>query len=267
MTFLDWVVLGALGYMGFRGFRKGLVGQIFDLLGTILAVVGAFYFFDPLGGYVASLLHISRNLANVLGFILAAVLISVVCGFIARRWDKMEKSEAVTITDQLTGAGFGIIKALVFLIFIFMIMVSIPWNFTREPVRKSFLAQDVLRLTPAFYFLQEWSMPADVPRLMITPEGLQLRRFNYQELGGATCLACGGRVKYDGLQKKGIVSYPHFSCTRCGRVSDGCQTFEGYHLIYNRCPYEEKNDLECKVWANPDQAILKNRCSVCGRSR
>ncbi len=267
MTFLDWVVVGVLGYMAFRGFRKGLVGQVFDLLGSILAVAGAFYFFHPLGEYLAKLLHISRNLANVVGFILAAVVISLVCGHFARRWERMDKAEAVTITDQLAGAGFGIIKALVVLIFIFMIMVTLPWRFTREPVRRSFLAQDILRLTPAFFFLQEWALPADVPRLMVTPDGLQLRRFNYRELDGAVCIDCGGRVKYDGLQKKGIISYPHFTCAKCGRVSDGCQTFQGYHLIYNRCPYTEKDGTDCKVWANPRKAVPEKPCPVCGRSR
>jgi len=144
-------------------------------------------------------------------------------------------------------------------------MVSLPWQATRRPVEDSFLAQDVLLLTPVFYYLQDRSLPANVPRLMISPEGLQLRRFNYQSLDGATCIFCGGKVRYDGLRRRGLISFPHFTCTRCGLVSDGCLTFQGYHLFYGRCPWQESEGLNCKVWPNPVDVHPKGRCPVCGR--
>jgi hypothetical protein len=142
------------------------------------------------------------------------------------------------------------------------LMVNIPLELTRKPVRESFLAKDILGLTPLFYFFQERSLPANVPRLMITPEGLQLRRFNYQELDGATCLACGGKVQFDGYKSKGVMSYPHFTCTQCGRTSDGCQTYEGYHLLYGKCP-KEVEEHNCELWPDPRSVKAKGTCPVC----
>lgn len=265
MTFLDWLIAGVLFVLAVWGYRKGIVSQVFDLLGSIFAVIGAFYFFERAGAVIAPILRISLNLANIVGFILVALVISVAFGFAGREWRKYTKSTAISWIDSWAGAVFGVFKGLVIMIFVFMVMVSTPWNVTHQPVENSFLAQDVLRLTPVFYYLQERSLPANVPRLMISPEGLQLRKFNYQSLDGATCIVCHGKVRYDGLKGRGIISFPHFTCTNCGRVSDGCLTFEGYHLLYGRCPYQDQKVLNCKVWPNPTDVHPKGICPVCRR--
>ncbi|HEX2954183.1 MAG TPA: CvpA family protein [Bacillota bacterium] len=266
MTLLDWIIAIALITLAFRGYRQGLVSQIFDLMGSIFAVIGAFYFFEKAGLFLSTLLHVSTNLANILGFILVAVVISVGFGYIGHQWRKYTKSSALSQVDGLTGAAFGVLKGIITMIFIFMVMIAFPWSTVQKPVRDSFLAQDVLQLTPLFYYLQERSLPANVPRLMISPEGLQLRRFNYKSLDGAQCIVCGGKVRFDGYRYRGVVSYPHFTCQRCGAVSDGCLTFEGYHQFYGRCPWQSESALECKVWPSPVGKEPKGVCPVCHRA-
>lgn len=265
MTVLDWVIAITLVVMAYRGYRRGFVGQIFELLGSIMAIVGAFYLFERVGNALRPWLRVSENLANVAGFILTAVVIALAFGYIGRQWNKMVKSSSLTFVDGLAGSAFGVFKILVIMIFILLLMVNIPWEVTRKPIRESFLAQDILRLTPFFYLLQERSLPANVPRLMMTPEGLQLRKFNYQELDGATCISCGGKVHYDGIKSQGVMSYPHFTCPQCGRVSDGCQTYEGYHKMYGRCPSTESPN-NCKVWPNPTGVVPKGLCPVCTKA-
>lgn len=266
MTLLDWIIAIALIILAFRGYRQGLVSQIFDLMGSIFAVIGAFYLFERAGTFLSALLHISVNLANVLGFILVAIIISVSFGYIGHQWRKYTRPTAISQIDSLTGAAFGILKGLVTMIFIFMVMISIPWQTAQRPVRDSFLAQDVLQLTPLFYYLQERSLPANVPRLMISPEGLHLRRFNYKSLDGAQCIVCGGKVHFDGYQNRGVVSYPHFTCERCKSVSDGCLTYQGYHQFYGRCPWQSESAIECKVWPTPIGKQPKGVCPICHRA-
>lgn len=266
MTLLDWIIAISLISLAFRGYRQGLVSQIFDLMGSIFAIIGAFYFFEKAGGFLSGFLHVSNNLANTLGFILVAIMISVGFGYIGHQWRKYTKSTALSQIDSLTGAAFGALKGLIIMVFIFLVMISVPWQVAQKPVRDSFLAQDVLKLTPFFYALQERSLPANVPRLMISPEGLQLRRFNYKSLDGAQCIACGGRVRFDGYQNRGVVSYPHFTCTRCHVESDGCLTYQGYHQFYRRCPWESESAIECKVWPTPVAKEPKGICPVCRRA-
>jgi len=62
---------------------------------------------------------------------------------------------------------------------------------------------------------------------------------------------------------------PKFRCARCGRTTDGCQSFQGMHAIYNECPVEiARRDikLNCGVWTNRDWVYPLGPCPVDGRS-
>ncbi|NLG85342.1 MAG: hypothetical protein GX493_12230, partial [Firmicutes bacterium] len=163
---------------------------------------------------------------------------------------------------------FGGLKALFILVFIVVILVSLPLPTLRQRVEEGVLTAPLLRAAPLFYLLQERSLPSNVPRLLITSKGVRLRQIDFSRLEGAICLGCGGKVDYRGFEKKGLLSYPLFVCPRCGLKSDGCLTFEGYLLFYDRCPLEAADRgeaINCHVWPNAVPVSPKGRCPVCGR--
>jgi len=84
---------------------------------------------------------------------------------------------------------------------------------------------------------------------------------------GATCLACGGKVRFDGFQPgmAGAI-VPKYTCTSCGRTSCGCQTYEGFHFLYGKCPVSVAATglfFECKRFPNREWIVPRGPCSVC----
>ncbi len=270
MNWVDWLIGGCFLWMIFRGYCKGFVEQLFGLLGSVCALILGFYFYQKAGSYIASNIHLSTPLANMIGFILIVVGISGTVAYIGKYWHEMHKNEPVALIDGALGAVLGAFKAAVILIMILLMIIALPWNFFRAPLETSTFAGDLLRLAPYFYLLQDRSLPADIPRLVVSPEGLQLRAMREQKLEGATCLACGGKVRYLGFVKAGLSYYPQTYCPKCHRTSDGCLTFEGYHAIYGVCPYERLGTMgviACKVWPNLKPTSVHGKCPVCGRTQ
>lgn len=268
LNVMDWAIVLSLLFFIFRGFRSGFVQQLFGLFGTILALVLAFHYYDDLGKALADWLRVSENLGNILGFILLAVGVSAIMGFLGARWKEYTGTSSLSVIDGIAGALFGAVKILLVWVIILLIISSVQWEVLQKPFYESELAEDVLKLVPFFYFLQDQALPANVPRLFITPEGVQLRRLKYEDLDYSTCISCGGVVRFEGMAKKGLFYFPLFRCTSCGRTSDGCQTYEGYHHYYRRCPWDGKTPLagtNCPVWPNPSPAFPTIPCPYCGK--
>jgi uncharacterized membrane protein required for colicin V production len=270
LNWVDWLIGGCFFWLIFRGYCKGFVEQLFELLGSVCALVLGFYFYQKAGSYLASNIHLSTPLANMIGFILIVVGISGTVGFIGRHWHEMNKNEPVALIDGALGAVLGAFKAAVIIIMLLLIAIALPWNYFHSPIEASSFAGDLMRLAPYFYIIQDRSLPPDIPRLVVSPEGLQLRGMKEQNLEGATCIACGAKVHYLGYVKEGLSYYPQVYCPKCHRVSDGCLTFEGYHAIYGVCPYERLGTMgviDCKVWPNLKPTSVHGKCPVCGRTQ
>jgi len=226
MGWFDLAVLIFLGFFVIAGYRRGLVSQLFGLAGVIVALVVAFSYFALAGEAVAKMLPVGPEIAGVLGFLLIVVIVNGLFALVATRWRAATKSTALSLIDSVAGAVFGSLKALFILVIVIVVLVSLPIPAVRQLVEDGPLAAQILQAAPIFYLLQERSLPPDVPRLLITSQGVQLRRINFADLDGAACLACGQRVKYFGFARKGLLSYPRLVCQnpRCGRTSDGCLT-------------------------------------------
>jgi len=269
VNWLDWLIAGVFGYFIFLGYRKGFIQQLFDVVGSVVALIMAFKYYRQFGTALTDIIHFSEVFTNVLGFILIVVLVSGAVSFLGKHWHTKRKGQPSALVDNGCGAIFGAVKAAVVLIMVLLVLLSIPWGVLQDQIGASVLAGDLLRLTPLFYQLQEKTLPNEFPRMVVSPEGLSFRNLNYKELEGATCIQCGAQVEYKGLVKQGLISYPQFVCKKCGLVSDGCLTFEGHHMLKGDCPYERllrEPDFDCKIWPNPKAAPVKGRCPVCGRT-
>ncbi|HHT48050.1 MAG TPA: CvpA family protein [Firmicutes bacterium] len=269
LVFLDWAIIITLLIFTYRGFRHGFVQQFLSIIGSVVAVIAAFYFYGKLGMILAAWLRISENLAGILGFILIVIIISAAVGLSGKKWKKATDNSSISTLDGIFGALFGALKVLIVWVLILLLLSSLPWDFIQTPLLESTLARDVLKLAPCFYFLQEKALPADVPRLYLTPEGLQFRKLRYEDLDGSTCIACGGEVRYLGPAKQGLFYFPLFQCSVCERRSDGCQTFEGFHLYYGRCPWEARtfpDGTKCEIWSDQPPVYPARICPVCGQS-
>ncbi|GAF68048.1 unnamed protein product [marine sediment metagenome] len=90
------------------------------------------------------------------------------------------------------------------------------------------------------------------------------RRF--REWEAWTCVVCGGRVDFLAFGNEPQPRRPLFECAKCGRRSDGCQTFEGHHLLYQACPLEDGVPSRCGHWRS-EWAQSRGCCPLCGAGR
>lgn len=268
MGLLDWIIIAIMGFLAFRGFRRGFVVQLLDVLGAIVALIAAFRWFEPLGGLISRLLGCSPTLGSILAFILIAVSFSGIVSLCGLIWRRKTKTNPVSFVDSLGGAVFGALKGVLIVGFLLVIIGTIPVPSVHAWVGESGLAHDIGQVTPKLYGILERSLPANVPRLLITPEGPQLRRTRLSDLDGATCVDCRGKARFEGFESRGLLYSPRFVCTKCGRTSDGCQTYEGFHQIYGRCAVEaaiEGVPIDCESWPNNRPVYARGPCPTCGK--
>ncbi len=269
MNWLDILILLFLGIYLIAGYRRGFMGQLFGMAGIVLALVLAFSFFGPVGMVLSRLFPVGPEIGGVIGFVLIVVTVTGLFAYAAVKWRKLEKSTAVSQADSIAGAFFGGLKALLILVVVTVILILLPIPPLRAQVEDSPLAVLILRTVPVVNLLQEKSLPVKVPRLLVTNQGIRLVRLDMSSLDGATCLACRQKVNYTGMVRKGLFCYDRFVCTnpKCGLVSDGCLTFEGYHMLKGECPLKKANQgegINCEVWPNAKTAFPHGPCPVCG---
>jgi membrane protein required for colicin V production len=119
MNWLDLVLAIILAASVAAGVRRGLSRQIIGLVSVVLALLLGIWFYGNVGYYLLPYAS-SRTLANAGGFVvvfcgvlaLGAVVSSVVGRFL--------KVTGLSIFDHLLGAGFGVLRGLVFAIAIIM---------------------------------------------------------------------------------------------------------------------------------------------------
>lgn len=177
MTWVDWVIVCIFAFFIFKGFRKGLVQQLFDLLGSVVALILAFNFHRQVGAMIGTRLHFSEPFSNTIGFILIIVVLSGLVSFMGKRWHASRRNEPIAVVDGGLGAVFGGAKAALLVMLILLILLALPWEFLHQPIEVSEFASDLLRLAPFFYMLQNHALPAEFPRMILSPEGLHWRNF------------------------------------------------------------------------------------------
>ena len=119
MNWLDFVLATILLASGIAGFRRGLSRQIIGLISGVLALLLGIWFYGNAGYYLLPYAS-SRTLANAGGFALVfcgVLALGVVVSFVV---GKFLKVTGLSVVDHLLGAGFGLLRGLVFAIAIIM---------------------------------------------------------------------------------------------------------------------------------------------------
>jgi hypothetical protein len=267
---VDVVITAVVALAAFVEARRGLFLSLSDLLRIVLALALGFAAYS----LVHRLTHSYAAGFAALGLVVLAVVMLV--PYTIRRlglnpaWGR---TLVARIGAGVIGAGIGAAIVVTF------VPIADQGPAYRPAIAGSLFAGPALDAAPAFYYIAD-AVDLDLPMLnrraiRFEDEGeaekaALVARINYSRLDGSTCIECRGRVRFAGYRRRfeGSVS-PRFVCTRCGRTSDGCQTFEGFHRMYGRCPVEvsaQLGPIDCGVWPNDRPVYPLGSCPVCGRS-
>ena len=119
MNWLDFVLAIILLASGVAGLRRGFSRQIIGLISVVLALLLGIWFYGTVGFYLLPYAS-SRTMANAGGFAVifcGVLLLGALVSFVAGRF---LEATGLSVVDHLLGAGFGLLRGLVFAIAIIM---------------------------------------------------------------------------------------------------------------------------------------------------
>jgi len=249
--------------------RRGLflaLSDIVRIIGGILAGFAAYSFFHRLfHSYTAGFVALAVAA-------LAVVMLVPATLRLLRLDPAWGRTAAGRVAAGIIGLVIGLLIAAVF------VPVIGRGGWGREAVPRSVLARSFMQTAPALYYVAD-ALNLDFPMLNArairfedegrAEQAALVERINYSRLNGSTCIECRARVHFDGyLRRVGVSVSPKFTCPRCDRRSDGCQTFEGFHKMYGRCPAdvsEALGPIDCGVWPNDRPVYPKGICPIDGK--
>jgi hypothetical protein len=266
---IDLLILLLVGAGIFAEVRRGLFFALSDvvrIVGGVAAGFAAYTFFHRLfHSYTAGFIALAvAALAVVMLVPVALRLLEL-----DPAWGKTGWGRAAA---GVIGLAVGLLIATVF------VPVIGRGGWGREAVPRSVLARPLLQTAPAPYYIAD-ALNLDFPMLNArairfedegqTEQTALVERVNYSRLNGSTCIECRAAVKFAGYHRRFEVAVsPKFVCPKCGRTSDGCQTFDGFHKMYGRCPVdvaEALGPIDCGVWPNDRPVYPKGVCPIDGK--
>ncbi len=145
---LDAVVVLLLVVGIWRGFRRGLIREVFSLLGVLLAVAIAFQRYHELSLYLMINYPLIEWQAQLISFLVLALGISLVAIFLGYLWSKIVRYTPFALIDNIAGAGFGVVKIAVIVIAFVVILSSLSIPPVDQVLAESYCAQQVTVVWP-----------------------------------------------------------------------------------------------------------------------
>ncbi len=278
-NWLDIVICLILAAALIKGVSAGLIRSIFNAAGIIAGLVLAVNYYAPgsslIFGYIALPQLIVDALSFILIFSIAAVTVHAVGIILA----KITRFSLFKLVDKIGGGVAGAVIGVALIGVLLILMTAFPlYEDFNDHVDQSYLAAPIVNTTYAVYDELSDLLPLDLPLLTAFPEELgnyfndissisKPNSVDFETLDGSTCFVCDNPVEFSGFldNNKGSLS-PKFICTECGRTSDGCQTYEGYHEMYEQCPVKlgrRGYRLDCGIWKNNSYHRPTGPCPVC----
>ncbi|HOC02095.1 MAG: Colicin V production protein [candidate division TA06 bacterium ADurb.Bin131] len=256
---LDIIVImfilgGILGGVG-----RGFLGTIIDISGIAFGlIVGSFIYTAPV--FLFAKFEITGTAVDLIFYALSSIILALVVIILLETLRK--KVEIKPFVDRIFGGVFGSINGFVAAASILVIMTTSIQS--GQEIDQTKIASVVRNGILKFYEKIE-RHNITLPKMIILPVaykdefGRNVRaakfiKLNFTKFEGFTCMNCEGKVRFEGyFPKYGVGIVPKFVCEKCGRTSDGCQTYEGYHKLYNACPIELARSglkFDCGNWPN-----------------
>ena len=150
MGIIDLVILIPLAYFGFRGFMNGLVKEVLNIVGIILAVFITFTYMDALVVIIEPLFEEpSATIPFISGIILFVGTLLIVA-LIAYSLKKTLEAAKLSTANRLLGLAFGVTKSGIVVSSILLLLAG--FNFPSENARnESFLYSYVIHMGPLAY--------------------------------------------------------------------------------------------------------------------
>ncbi len=123
MTLVDWVIVIILISAVFGGLAQGFFRSVCSLGGLILGLVIAAWNYEHLASLLIPLVRIPA-VANTIGFLLIAIVVSALIGLIGNLLAKAFRLLGLGWLDSLAGGVFGIFQGIVLVVIALLVIVA-----------------------------------------------------------------------------------------------------------------------------------------------
>lgn len=154
MNYIDIIILLILVYGAVRGFFKGLIVEVFTLLGLVLGVFLAMKYSVYAENVLRDFLNVSEPYLYPVGLAVTFLLVAVVTYLLGKMLTKLVDVIALGIPNKLLGMVFGVLKYFVLICFVLMITDSLNETFgflKAETQEKSIFYRPFLNFATSMY--------------------------------------------------------------------------------------------------------------------
>ncbi|HHX87362.1 MAG TPA: CvpA family protein [Firmicutes bacterium] len=283
VIWIDLIIIFLLIVSLLWGINIGLIRSIIQIMSIWISLMVSCKYYARGANLLIQWLAIPNDYADLITLFAIFVFANALLLSIGRVLSSITRYRVIRSLDRIGGSLTGLLIG-IFIVGILLILVT---SFPLTPEFKleisldqSVLAPRILHLTERLYDRTKSLLPTNFPNLAFLPEqpagtdsgalSGEIKLINFSRLDQSTCISCHGQVDFLGYFKNqhGTTS-PKFICQNCGRTSDGCQTFEGYHQMYGQCPAELGNRgyrFDCGIWSNGQFVRPTGTCPVCAFS-
>ena len=152
---IDWlsvVLLLMLAADFIIGFRRGLVRQVVDFAGIILAILAAMRYWKP----VAALLEtwfsaLNPPASNMVGFLAVLIAALVVVDLLGHALSELAKAPGVSLVNGFGGAVLRVARGCVLISVVLSLVLSLNLKVVNQAVRSSELAMRLTGFAPSVW--------------------------------------------------------------------------------------------------------------------
>ena len=148
---IDLVILVFLALGLLKGFKKGLVRELFSLMGAVLAIIIAYHSYQSLAMVLLENYQLSTWQAQTISFVALLVGISLLGAFFGYVWSKAISFTPFSIVDHIGGAAFGVAKVGVVVLILLIFLGAANIAFVNSILDESVVVQQIGVLLPFVY--------------------------------------------------------------------------------------------------------------------
>jgi membrane protein required for colicin V production len=123
MTWVDWIIVIAIACATLSGLAQGFLRSIFSLIGLLLGLALALWNYIWVGALFRPMVKIVE-VADAIAFILIAILVMVVAGFVGAVLSKTFQKIGLGWLDSLVGGAFGLVQGVVLVTIVILVAVA-----------------------------------------------------------------------------------------------------------------------------------------------
>lgn len=161
---IDLVVLVFLALGLLKGFKKGLIRELFSLMGAVLAIIVAYHGYQSFALVLLEHYQLSTWQAQTISFIALLLGISLLGVFFGYVWSKAVSLTPFSVIDHLGGAAFGVVKVVAVVLIVLVVSSAVDIAVINTILAESVVLQQLDLLLPYVYDYLDHYWPEEIQR-------------------------------------------------------------------------------------------------------